>query len=132
VPEKSLYIVNTLSRALLHEATNETSFSSTETEQFMQAITAGLLANAEHLEAYYKAPATDRICSKLVCRSLKIKKKLLHMLLIFAELKYYQIYILYQRMANYRNQLVENLESTGDFRVILPSVLLCCYTKLTL
>ena len=46
-----------------NEVTDKPSASSTEIEQFVQAITAGLPANVDHLEAYAKAQANDRICS---------------------------------------------------------------------
>ena len=52
VPGKSLYTADTLSQAPLNEITDKFSASSTETEQFVQAITAGLPANADRLEAY--------------------------------------------------------------------------------
>ena len=89
VPGKSLYIADTLSRAPLHEAVEATSCSSTETEQFIQVITAGLPASADHLEAFFKAQVNDSICSKLIefCGHLEIN-------------------------------LVEFLKNTGDFGVI--------------
>ena len=66
VPEKSLYTADTLSRVPLNEVTDKFSASSTETEQFVQAIPAGLPANADRLEAYAKAQANDRICSQVI------------------------------------------------------------------
>ena len=51
VPGKSLYTADTLSQAPLNEVTDKSRVSSSETEQFVQAITVGLLANADHLEA---------------------------------------------------------------------------------
>ena len=57
VPGKSLYTADTLFRAPLHEAVEATS-SSTEMEQFVQVITAGLPASADRLEAFSKAQAT--------------------------------------------------------------------------
>ena len=56
-----MYTANTLPRAPLNEFTDKFSTSSTETEQFVQTITAGLPVNADHLEAYAKAQANDRI-----------------------------------------------------------------------
>ena len=66
VPGKSLYTADTLSRAPLHEAEEATSCSSTEMEQFVQVITAGLPASTDRLEAFSKAQANDSICSKLI------------------------------------------------------------------
>ena len=50
----------------LNEVTDKFSASSTETEQFVQAITAELPANADRLEAHAKAQANDKICSQLI------------------------------------------------------------------
>ena len=66
VPGKSLYTADTLSRAPLSEATDESSCSYSETEQFEQTITAGLPAGADHLQVYANVQANDRICSKLI------------------------------------------------------------------
>ena len=63
VPGKSLYTGDALSWVPTNEVTDKPSASSTEIEQFVQAITAGLPANADHLEACAKAQANDRICS---------------------------------------------------------------------
>ena len=60
MPEKSLYTADTLSQASLNEVTDKSSVSSSETEQFVQTITAGLPANSDHLEAYARAQANDR------------------------------------------------------------------------
>ena len=69
VPGKTLYTADTLSRAPLCEAVDTT--TSTETENFVQMITAGLPASANRLEAFSKAQANDTICSKLIefCKS---------------------------------------------------------------
>ena len=66
VPGKSLYTTDMLSRAPLNDVTDKFSANSTETEQFVQAITAGLPANGDRLKAYAKAQANDRICSQLI------------------------------------------------------------------
>ena len=66
MPGKSLYTADTLSRSPLNDVTDKFSASSTETEQFVQAITAGLPANANRLEVYAKAQAKDRICSQSI------------------------------------------------------------------
>ena len=68
---KSLYTADTLSSAPLNEVAEETRDSSTETEQFVQLITAGLPASTDHLEAFSKAQANDGSCSKLIelCKS---------------------------------------------------------------
>ena len=49
---KSLFIADTLSRAPLKESSNTATASSSETEQFVQAIGAVLSASANHLEIY--------------------------------------------------------------------------------
>ena len=69
VPGKTLYTADTLSRAPLCEAVDTT--TSTETENFVQMITAGLPPSANRLEAFSKAQANDTICSKLIefCKS---------------------------------------------------------------
>ena len=69
VPGKTLYTANTLSGVPLCEAVDTT--TSTETENFVQMITAGLPASTNHLEAFSKAQANDAICSKLIefCKS---------------------------------------------------------------
>ena len=66
VPGKSLYTADTLSRAPLSDITDESSCNYSETEQFVQTITAGLPASADRLQAYANARANDRICSKLI------------------------------------------------------------------
>ena len=106
VPGKSLYTADTLSRAPLNEVTDKFSASYTETEQFVQAITAGLPANADRLETYAKAQANDRICSQLIefCTT-EWPKEI---------------------------NLVENLKCTGNFEVVLLLVILCCCTNVAL
>ena len=71
VPGKCLYTANTLSRAPVNEAVEETKCSTLETELFVQVITAELPAIADHLAPFSKAQANDRICSNLIefCKS---------------------------------------------------------------
>ena len=71
VPGNSWYATDTLPRAPSNEVSEETRDSSTKTEQFVQLITAGLLASTDRLETFSKAQANDRICSKLIefCKS---------------------------------------------------------------
>ena len=66
VPGKSLYTADTFSRAPLKESSDIAAASSTETEQFVQAIRAVLPASANCLETYAAKQANDRICSKLI------------------------------------------------------------------
>ena len=67
VPGKTLYTADTLSRAPLKEIPDaNSSTSSQEIEQFVQAITAALPASPDRLDSYRKAQAEDSICSRLI------------------------------------------------------------------
>ena len=55
-----------MSRAPLKETSDSSCYSSDETEQFVQAVTAALPANQDRLGSYHKAQAEDNICSKLI------------------------------------------------------------------
>ena len=50
-----IWQIHTLFKVPLNEITDKPSVSFVETEQFMKAITTGLPANADCLEAYAKA-----------------------------------------------------------------------------
>ena len=67
VPGKTLYTADTLSRAPLKEIPDaNSSTSSQEIEQFVQAITAAFPASPDRLDSYSKAQAEDSICSRLI------------------------------------------------------------------
>ena len=66
VPGKSLYTADTLSRAPLQETADKSGLIPSETEQFVQSITASLPASEERLEMYAKAQATDKLCAQLI------------------------------------------------------------------
>jgi len=67
VPGKTLYTADTLSRAPLKEIPDaNSSTSSQEIEQFVQAITAAFPASPDHLDSYSKAQAENSICSRLI------------------------------------------------------------------
>ena len=64
VPGKTLYIVDTLSRAPL--STHSADGVETDTEMFVQAIISGIPASKNYLDDYRKAQSQDRICSQLI------------------------------------------------------------------
>ena len=64
VPGKTLYTAVTLSRAPLKDISDAS--SSSEIEQFVQAITATFPASTDRLDSYCKAQAEGSICSKLI------------------------------------------------------------------
>ena len=66
VPGKSLYTADMLSRAPLQETADKSGLIPSETEQFVQSITASLPASEERLEMYAKAQATDKLCLQLI------------------------------------------------------------------
>jgi len=80
-PGKTLYTADMLFNAPIQDSSDSNaSFTPEEIEQFLQAITAALPANPDHLNSYSKAQTKDSICSKLIeyCTSGWPKRNELH------------------------------------------------------